>query len=70
MPSSCGRTTPRPWFTLGTLYRMEGELDNAAQALLKVTKLQPDDASAHANLGAIYGRQKKWNEAITELGER
>jgi len=25
------------WFTLGTLYRMEGELDNAAQALLKVT---------------------------------
>jgi len=52
----CVRTT-RGWFTLGR-YRMEGELDNAGQALLKVTKLQPDDASAHANLGAIYGRQK------------
>src|ERR1700690_1376134 len=52
------------WFSLGNLYRSEGDFNNAAQAYQKSTALQPKDAAGHANLGALYIRMKRVEEGI------
>src|SRR5664279_4743342 len=52
------------WFSLGNLYRGEGDYTNAVQAYQKCTALQPKDAPGHANLGALYIRMKRIDDGI------
>jgi len=45
----------------------QGELDHAEAAFLKVLKLDRKSAAAHANLGVVEMRRKKWEKALVEL---
>ena len=47
------------WFTLGNLYRTEGDYTNALQSYQKSIALQPANADARANLGVLYIRMKR-----------
>jgi tetratricopeptide (TPR) repeat protein len=44
-----------------------GQLAEAEQRFLKITKIKPQDLRAHVNLGVIYMRQKNWKRALEEL---
>ena len=66
----------RHWSCLGNLLKTRGDragadaaLDRAVNALREAIRLQPDLASAHANLGLTLMRQGKLDEAIAEYRE-
>lgn len=44
-----------------------GNLRAAEAAFRHVLSIAPNDAGAHGNLGVIYMRQRKWNEALAQF---
>ena len=44
-----------------------GNLSAAEKAFLEILAIAPRDAGAHANLGVVYMRQKKWKPALEQL---
>ena len=56
----------RLWLNLGTIRRTVGSLGPAAAAFKKAIALDPVNAMAHYNLGAVYDAQKNYDEAIDE----
>ena len=53
------RQTGGMHYNLGVFYTQNKEYDRAAQEFLKAVEIKPDDASAHYNLGYIYGEHLK-----------
>jgi tetratricopeptide (TPR) repeat protein len=57
---------PTLWLNLGTIRRTVGSLGPAASAFKKAIAIDPVNAMAHYNLGAVYDAQKNYDEAIDE----
>ena len=66
-PSRCDRTTARPTSPWATCGGSRATCAKAAAALEKAVELQPKDAAARANLGAVYLRQKRLDDGIAQL---
>lgn len=60
---------PRPesYYTLGTIYWQQGELDRAIAALRAAIAAQPRHADAHYTLGAVLKAKGDWTGAASEL---
>lgn len=54
------------YLTLGDIYYTKGDLGLAERNFNKAIEINPD-SKAHANLGYLYAKQKKYKEAIEEL---
>ena len=54
------------WLNLGTLRRTMGTLGSAESAFKKALDLDPNNALAHYNLGAVYDADTKYDAAIEE----
>jgi len=48
---------------------MKGRTDEAIAEFAEALRLKPDNAEAHYDLGALYGREGKLDEAIAEFQE-
>ena len=57
----------REAFQAGEAAMQRGELAEAEKKFLEIVAMAPSDTGAHANLGVIYMREKKWKRAIEEL---
>lgn len=53
-------------YNLSAVYRDYGMLDKAAEGFIRVMSLQPDYPNVHNDLGDIYKRQKREEEALRE----
>ncbi len=45
----------------------KGDLPEAEEAFRKILALAPDDVGAHANLGVVYLRERRWERSRAEL---
>ncbi|AHE99897.1 tetratricopeptide repeat protein [Thioalkalivibrio paradoxus] len=61
-------TGPRDHIEEGVRHHLAGELEAAASAYRAALELEADNATAHNNLGFIYGQQQRWEEALRHLG--
>lgn len=52
---------------LATAYFMEDQLDNALTQFGRITQLDPRNAAAHINMGAVCNRLGRFDEAITSI---
>lgn len=57
----------RQAFEAGEAAMRSGKLAEAEKKFLEIVAATPQDVGAHANLGVIYMRQKKWKRALEEL---
>src|SRR6266567_8002309 len=57
----------RQAFEAGDSAMRRGQLAEAEKRFLEIVAMAPGDVGAHANLGVIYMRQKKWKRALEEL---
>jgi tetratricopeptide (TPR) repeat protein len=57
---------PAMWLNLGTVQVRAGQPDRAGQSFQKVLKLDPTNARAHYNLGAVYA-ESDYDRAIREF---
>lgn len=55
------------WFALYSVEFNEGNLDRAAQCLLRVIEVNPASILAYNNLGYLYAEMGRWDEAIDTL---
>lgn len=62
-----GVTTYSPYYELALLCVKTSDTDRAEQMLKKVTKLKPDFAPAHKDLGVIYLNKRLFDYAKTEF---
>ncbi len=62
-----GVTSFMPYYELALLCVKTGDTDRAEQMLKKVTKLKPDFAPAHKDLGVIYLNKRLFDYAKTEF---
>lgn len=46
---------------------MNKNADTKLKELLEAVRQNPNDAKAHARLGAVYGHHDRWQEAIPEF---
>ena len=46
-----------------------GRLTRAEEDFRRVIALDPKSAAAHVNLGVTYMREKRWDDALVELGK-
>ncbi len=51
----------------GRLLAMKGQLTEARAALEQACKLKPEDAEGHFELGALFDRQKLYNQAVVQF---
>ncbi len=51
------------WKVLGTIFKLQGELEKSLTSLEKAVTLTPDDVQAHNNLGATLGDLGRLEEA-------
>jgi tetratricopeptide (TPR) repeat protein len=54
------------WLNLGTIQRTMGSLGPAAGSFKKAISIDPNNALAHYNLGAVYDAEKSYDDAIEE----
>ncbi len=54
-------------FQLGSLYILKKRLDDAEKILKKAVLLNPENSSAHDNLGIIYSEKGLYNKAIKKF---
>ncbi len=45
----------------------KGDLPTAEAAFRRILTLAPNDVGAHANLGVVYLRERRWNQSLAEL---
>jgi Tfp pilus assembly protein PilF len=69
--SSKTETKDRPltfddYFQLGFKAAEKGNLEEASSQYQRALKIDPKNAEAHLNLGAVYGRQAKGKQEISE----
>jgi len=57
---------PDMWLNLGTVQVRAGRPDHAGQSFQKVLKLDPTNARAHYNIGAVYA-ESDYDRAIQEF---
>jgi tetratricopeptide (TPR) repeat protein len=57
---------PTLWLNLGTIRRTAGSASGATAAFKKTIELDPGNAWAHYNLGAVYDAEKEYDAAIEE----
>ena len=55
---------PKPHFTLGLIYEIEGMKHVARDELLEAVRLDPDDPENYARLGEIYGLMGQMDDLI------
>ncbi|MCK5701376.1 MAG: tetratricopeptide repeat protein, partial [Cyclobacteriaceae bacterium] len=55
--------------TLGLAYMEENKLEEAEAEFLKLTDIAPDEALGFANLGLVYLRMDKYENALKQLDE-
>ena len=58
---------PAAIFRHGSDALRNGQLALAEQDFLSVLTIDPGSAAAHVNLGVAYMRQKRWDDALTQL---
>jgi tetratricopeptide (TPR) repeat protein len=60
---------PRPecYYTLGTIYWQQGDVDRAVSALRAAIGARPGYADAHYTLGTVLKARREWNAAAAEL---
>ncbi len=59
--------SPQQLFIAGENALRSGDLQRAEASFRKVAEIDPRSAGAYANLGVIYMRRKRWNEALQML---
>ena len=57
---------PTLWLNLGTTQMRFNQVSDAGQSFQKAIRLNPNDAKAHYNLGAVYARSD-YDKAILEF---
>ncbi len=55
--------------TLGVAYRQNGNLERAQRELETATKLEPDNPTAHYQLGRVYKEEHVLDRAQAEFGK-
>ena len=58
---------PDLYFWIGIAYYKTGRNQEAEESFHAALKLNPADARIHYNLGALYFREKKWDQAIASF---
>ena len=51
---------------LGTVYQQQGKLPEAERTYLRAIEINPGSAEAHYNLGLLYQKQNRRQEAEIE----
>src|SRR5271168_2169940 len=59
---------PATIFREGVQAMEDGQLTVAEKDFRTVIALDPRSAAAHVNLGVAYMREKRWDDALVELG--
>jgi tetratricopeptide (TPR) repeat protein len=60
---------PAAIFRDGKSAMESGQLTRAEEDFRRVIALDPKSAAAHVNLGVTYMREKRWDDALVELGK-
>ncbi|MGB3188658.1 MAG: tetratricopeptide repeat protein [Limnoraphis sp.] len=50
--------------TLGVVFQMQGQLENALQCYLNALEIKPDDAEIYKNIASLYAQKHQWKDAI------
>src|SRR5258708_2828808 len=67
LAQSSNTSTPERYFQQGQQALAEGHYSEAEQAFEKLRGLEPGVAEVHANLGAVYFQEKKYEQAAQAL---
>ena len=62
-------SSPSEVFARGKQALQAGELTKAEGCFRLVIHMDPRSAAAHTNLGVVYMRERRWGDALVELGQ-
>lgn len=65
--TAVSRESPAEVFREGKRALQSGDLEAAERCFRRVIALDPKSSAAYVNLGVVYMRQKRWDEALAQL---